>query len=143
MSTEENKKQFSLSLLVRIFLGVLVVVSICIFANSVMTYNQLNAEAEELQAALTRLSETRAELEAYLGSAEEVNRLLSDYEECMAAIKEADEEGGLLLEYQMQLEEIRELLNTSKNREYITKVAKDQLGLYYADEEIFYDDNNR
>ncbi len=139
---QEKKKQFSLSLLVRIFLGLLVVVSIGVFANSVMYYNQLNAEAEELQAALTKLSDTRAELEAYLGSAEEVNKLLSDYETCLKEMESASEEGGLLLEYQMQLEEIRELLNTSKNRDYITKVARDALGLYYADEEIFYNDNN-
>ncbi len=138
----EAKKQFSLSLLVRIFLGLLVVVSIGVFANSVMYYNQLNAEAEELQAALSKLSDTRAELEAHLGSAEEVNKLLSDYETCLKEMESATEEGGLLLEYQIQLEEIRELLNNSKNKDYITKVARDALGLYYADEEIFYNDNN-
>ena len=139
---KENKQQFSLSLLMRIFLGLLVVVSIGVFANSVMYYNDLNREAEALQDALEDLRETRAELEVLLGSAEAVNRLLKDYETCQAILNSGTQAGDILSEYQARLEEIRELLNSSENRDYITRVARDELGLYFADEEIFYNDIN-
>ena len=45
-------------------------------------------------------------------------------------------------EYQAQLDYIRSLLNTSKNKNYIVKIAKDELNLYFADEEIIYNDIN-
>ena len=139
---EDRKKQFSLSLLMRIFLGLLVVISIGVFANSVMYYNDLNQEAEQLQIALFELRETRAELEVLLGSAEEVNRLLKDYDTCQAVLNSGTQEGEVLSEYRTRLEEIRKLLNSSENRDYITRVARDELGLYFADEEIFYNDIN-
>ena len=76
---EKAKKQFSLSLLMRIFLGLLVIISVGICARSIMQYNQLNREAEELEAALAELSEVRAELIEDLGSADELKRVLADY----------------------------------------------------------------
>lgn len=45
----ENKKQFSLTLLVRILIAVLVVVSLVVFASSLMRHNALEeAKAEEI-----------------------------------------------------------------------------------------------
>lgn len=138
----ESKKQFSLSLLMRIFLGLIVLVSIGVFANSVMYYNQLNREAEELKSTLSELYEVRDELTEMLGSAEALNRLLTDYTECKELLESGSLEGDLLAEYQMHMASIREMLNSSKNKSYITKVAKNELGLYFADEEIFYNDIN-
>ncbi len=126
----------------RIFLAALVLISIGIFANSVMYYNQLNQEAEELQEALAALQETRAELNDLLGSAEEVNRLLQDRDAYEEIINSGNEAGDFLLEYKARLEEVNQLLNSSKNRDYIVRVAREELGLYFADEEIFYNDMN-
>lgn len=138
----EAKKQFSLSLLMRIFLGLIVLVSIGVFANSVMYYNQLNREADELRSTLSELYEVRDELTEMLGSAEELNRLLTDYTECKEMLESGSLEGALLEEYRMYMTSIREMLNSSKNKDYITKIAKNELGLYFADEEIFYNDIN-
>ena len=96
--SQEKKKQFSLTLLMRVLLGVLVVVSIGIFANSVMRYNALLEEQRELE------------------------EKLADYQEMK--------------------EELQELLNSDYDYEYIVKIAKEQLGLYFPDEEIFYNDRN-
>ena len=96
--SKEPKKQFSLTLLMRVLLGVLVVVSIGIFANSVMRYNALMEEQRELE-----------------------NKLAS---------------------YEEMKEELQELLNSDYDYEYIVKIAKEQLGLYFPDEEIFYNDRN-
>ena len=82
----------------RVLLGVLVVVSIVIFANSVMRYNALLEEQRELE------------------------HKLASYEEMK--------------------EELQELLNSDYDYEYIVKIAKEQLGLYFTDEEIFYNDRN-
>jgi len=137
-----KKKQFSLSLLVKIFLGLLVVISIGVFANSMMNYNQLVREAEELSEALDGLYRTRAELVEMLGSAEELNDLLSDYTKYSDLLESGRAEGELLDEYRAKMEKIRELLNSSKNKDYIARIAKDELNLYYADEKIFYNDIN-
>ena len=96
--SKDPKKQFSLTLLMRVLLGVLVVVSIGIFANSVMRYNALMEEQRELE------------------------HKLASYEEMK--------------------EELQELLNSDYDYEYIVKIAKEQLGLYFPDEEIFYNDRN-
>ena len=77
---EKSKKQFTLSLLMRIFLGLLVVISIGVCARSIMQYNELNREAEQLEEALVELKEIRAELIQDLGSADELKRILADYQ---------------------------------------------------------------
>ena len=59
---EEKKRQFSLSLLVRIFLAVIVVVSLAVFVSSVMRYNELRAEQEELEETRAELIEEKEEL---------------------------------------------------------------------------------
>lgn len=126
----------------RIFLGLLVVISIGICARSIMQYNELNREAEQLEAALNELYEIRAELIEDLGSADELKRILADYQAYNELINTETATSEALAEYQAQLDQIRELLNSSKNKEYITKIARDQLGLYFADEEIIYNDIN-
>lgn len=97
--SDKNKKQFSLSLLVRVLLGVLVVTSIGIFANSVMRYNALMEEQRALEEELSR--------------------------------------------YQDMREELEELLNSDKDYDYIVKIAKEKLGLFFPDEEIYYNDINK
>ena len=119
---EKTKSQFSLSLLVRIFLGLIVVISIGICARSIMQYNELTREAEQLEEALIELEDIRAEL--------------------IEDINSGTATSDVLAEYQMQLDYIRELLNSSKNKDYIVKIAKDELNLYFADEEIIYNDIN-
>lgn len=142
MQNKEAKKQFSLSLLMRIFLGLLIVISIGICARSIMQYNELNREAEALEEALVELREIRAELIEDLGSADELKRILADYQAYNELIDAGTATSDALIEYQAQLDHIRELLNSSKNRNYIVKIAKDELGLYFADEEIIYNDIN-
>ncbi len=138
-----KKKQFSLSLIMRIFLGVLVLISIGVFASSVMYRNQLDAEVEMLQEELDALQELRADLEELMGSADEVNRLLDDLEACQAVLDSGAQESALLAEYLGRREEILAKLQTSKYKNYITRIARDELGLYFADEEIFYNDINQ
>ena len=58
-----QKKQFSLSLLVRVFLAVIVVVSIAVFVNSVMKYNELQSTQEELEQTKAELQEEKEELQ--------------------------------------------------------------------------------
>ena len=124
----------------RIFLGLLVVISIGVFARSIMQYNELNREAEELERALAELDETRARLIEDLGSVKELNRILNDYQAYKELIDAETETSDALKEYQTQLDYIRELLNSSKNKDYIVRIAKDKLNLYFADEEIIYND---
>lgn len=57
-----RKKQFSLSLMVRIFLAVLVVVSIVVFVSSAMRYNELLKQKEKLEATRNQLTEEKEEL---------------------------------------------------------------------------------
>ena len=80
-------------------LGVLVVTSIGIFANSVMRYNALMEEQKALEEELSSYREMREELE--------------------------------------------ELLNSEADYDYIVKIAKEKLGLYFPDEEIYYNDINK
>jgi len=93
-----KKKQFSLSLMMRILLGVLVVVSIGVFAGSVMRYNAMMEQQKELEARLDKYEELK--------------------------------------------EELQELLDSDMDYEYIVKIAKEQLGLYFPEEEIFINDRN-
>ena len=139
----EKRKQFSLSLLIRILLGVIVVVSIGIFANSLMRYNELVEEEKKLELILNNLIETREELIELLGSGERVEELLSDYQQYQEILASDTVEGEALELLEEQLEELRELINSSENKEYIVRIAKDRLGLYFPDEEIFYNDKNK
>ena len=83
-----------------------------------------------------------AELIEDLGSAEELKRILADYQAYNELIDAGTATSEALEEYQAQLDRIREILNSSKNKDYIVKIAKDELNLYFADEEIIYNDIN-
>ena len=91
-------KQFSLTLLIRVLLVTLVLVSVGIFLNSVMKYNAMMAEIEKME------------------------KQQASYEELC--------------------EELQELLNSEQDPDYIVRIAKEKLGLYFPDEEIFYNDRN-
>lgn len=65
---ENKKKQFTLSLLMRILLGVLIVVSIGIFANSAMRYNELVKEQQKLEEELEEYREMKEELAELMNS---------------------------------------------------------------------------
>ena len=139
---EEEKKQFSLSLLMRIFLGLLVVISIGICAYSIMQYNELNREVEQLEAEVLELREMRAELVENLGSADELKRLLAEYKLYKDLIDADTATIEALEEYQAQLDYINELLHSSKYKNYIKKIATDKLNLYPANGENIYNDIN-
>lgn len=100
--SKENKKQFSLTLLVRILLAVLIVASIAVFANSVMKYNALLDQTEELEAELKDYRDERDELQDLLDAARDGE---IDYET-------------------------------------VVRIAREKFGLYFPDEEIFYDKQN-
>ncbi len=138
----KEKKQFSMSLLVRILLSVLIVVSLGIFANSMMRYNELQKEEKELEEALNNLIAARQDLEEALGSGEEVERLLSDYERYQEMLASGTPTGETLLELEERLAELRALLQTSKYKDYISNIARERLGLYFPDEEIVYNGHN-
>ena len=140
---QQRKKQFSLSLIIRVFLVLIVGVSILVFANSVMRYNAMVEEQEKLERLLGELNENIEELEELLGSGEEVQRLLSDYEAYQAMIESKNEIGVTLAELEAKREELKEMIESSENKDYIVRIAKDRLGLYFPDEEIFYNDKNK
>ena len=48
----------------------------------------------------------------------------------------------IVVEYKEMKEELQELLNEGCDKEYIIKVARERWGLYFPDEEIFYNDRN-
>ena len=83
----------------RVLLGILVVTSIGVFANSVMRYNALMEEQKALEEELANYREMREELE--------------------------------------------ELFNSEEDKDYIIRIAKEKLGLYFPDEEIYYNDINK
>ena len=58
----------------RVLLGVLVVVSIVVFANSVMRYNQLLEEQRELERKLADYEEMKEELQELLNSGQDYAR---------------------------------------------------------------------
>ncbi len=140
---QERKKQFSLSLILRVFLVLIVVVSIGVFASSVMKYNAKMEEQKELEALLNDLNENIEELEELLGSGEEVQRLLNDYEEYQKLLESGNEIGLTLAEIEAKKEKLRQMIESSENKDYIVRIAKDRLGLYFPDEEIFYNDKNK
>lgn len=140
---QQRKKQFSLSLIIRVFLVLIVVVSIVVFANSVMRYNAMVEEQEQLEILLAELNENIEELEELLGSGEEVQRLLNDYEAYQEMLESKDEIGVTLAEIEEKREQLRQMIESSENKDYIVRIAKDRLGLYFPDEEIFYNDKNK
>ena len=141
MEQQKQKKQFSLSILMRIFVGVIVVVSLIVFANSVMKYNELKKEEEALEQIVYDLRILREELTLRAGSADQLSYILSDYK----AYQEAKKDPAFA-EYLTALEEkhqeLLNLMNESDNKEHIERLAREKLGLYYPNEQIFYANSN-
>ena len=96
--SKEKKKQFSLSLVMRVFLTVMIVVSLAVFINSVMRYNELLQEKEELEQSKTVLVEEK--------------------------------------------EELQELLNSENDENYVVRMARKFWGLFFPDEEVFFNNHN-
>ena len=136
--SEKTKKQFSLSMLMRIFLAIIVLISIIVFANSVMKYNKLVEEEQKLEEWVTDLKNLREELILTAGSAERLSEILSDYDEYKRLLNSGSELGIQLAELEIKRMELAEILSESQNRDYIIKIAKEKIGLYFPDEEIFY-----
>lgn len=114
-----------------------------VFANSVMKYNAMVEEQKELEELLNELNEDIEELEDLLGSGEEVQKLLNDYESYQEIINSNNEIGYTLEEIEEKRERLKQMIESSDNKDYIVRIAKDRLGLYFPDEEIFYNDKNR
>ncbi len=95
---KQRKKQFSLSLLVRVFLAVMIVVSLVVFINGVMRYNELLQEQRELEQVKAGLVEEK--------------------------------------------EEYQELLNSEQDENYIIRMARKFWGLFFPDEEVFFNNRN-
>lgn len=130
-------------MILRAFLVLIVVVSVVVFANSVMKYNAMVEEQKELEELLNELNEDIEELEDLLGSGEEVQKLLNDYESYQEIINSNNEIGYTLEEIEEKRERLKQMIESSDNKDYIVRIAKDRLGLYFPDEEIFYNDKNR
>ena len=111
----------------RVLLALLVVVSIGVFANSVMRYNQLKDEEHRLSAMLTDLNLEIERLNDLLDSAEQVEELLQNYSEYQEMLMETDPElAATIEEIHAKKAEIDAMLASSDNREYIEKIAHQQ-----------------
>ena len=127
----------------RILLGLLVVVSIGVFANSVMRYNQLKDEENQLKEMLDSLNLEIERLNELLHSAEQVEELLKNYAEYQEMLRERDPELAASIEMiRAKKAEIDEMLASSENRAFIEQIAREQCELFYPDEEIIYNDRN-
>ena len=100
-------------------------------------------EQKALEELLGELNENIEELEELLGSGEEVQRLLSDYQAYQDMISSNNEIGLTLEEITEKREQLQRMIESSENKDYIVRIAKDRLGLYFPDEEIFYNDKNK
>ncbi len=139
---QQGKKQFSLSMLMRIAIAVIVVVSIVVFANSVMKYNELTKEEEKLEAIVSELRVLREELIITAGSAEKLSEILQDYEQYKLLMSSDTELGSKLMQLEMMRIELDMMLSDPEVSDYIKKIAREKLGLYFPDEEIFYTNIN-
>lgn len=61
------------------------------------------------------------------------------YNAMMAEIEKMEKQQA---SYEELCEELQELLNSEQDPDYIIRIAKEKLGLYFPDEEIFYNDRN-
>ncbi len=141
---QKEKKQFSLTLLMRVLLAVLVVVSVGVFANSVMRYNQLKEEERELEALLHALDEEVERLQELMGAGEDIEELLELYRAYREQEEIDDPElAASLEELEAMRAELDAMLQDSKNRAYIEQIARERCKLFYPDEEIIYNDRNQ
>ena len=138
---QKAKKQFSLSILMRVFIAVIVIVSLVVFANSVMKYNKLTEEEEQLEKIVSELRVIREELIITAGSAERLSEILSNYDEYKRLMNEGTELSSQLARLEMMRIELQEMLNDPEVSDYIKRLAREKLGLYFPDEEIFFTNN--
>jgi len=92
----DQDEKLGLSMLAKVALAVVVLVSLIISISCLMQFN--------------RLEEQRKELEAELS------------------------------EYNEAIRELQEIINSSDDNEFIIQQAKDKLGYYFPDENIYYQD---
>ena len=89
-----QEKSLGISMLARVAIGVVVVVSLVISVTSMMRYNRLEEEKRELEAQLAAKNE--------------------------------------------EIEEMKHLLDSPLDADYIIKIARERLGLYFPDEVVYY-----
>ena len=95
----KEKKQFSLSLLVRVFLAIIIVVLLVKGIDSVMRFNELRKQQEELEQTKQELTEEKEELE--------------------------------------------ELLESENDESFIVRMARKFWGLFFPDEEVYFNNRNQ
>lgn len=93
-----QEKSLGISMLARVAIGVVVVVSLVISVTSMMRYNRLEEEKRELEAQLAAKNE--------------------------------------------EIEEMKHLLDSPLDADYIIKIARERLGLYFPDEVVYYSNIN-
>lgn len=125
----------------RVFIAVIVIVSLVVFANSVMKYNKLTEEEEQLEKIVSELRVIREELIITAGSAERLSEILSNYDEYKRLMNEGTELSSQLARLEMMRIELQEMLNDPEVSDYIKRLAREKLGLYFPDEEIFFTNN--
>jgi cell division protein FtsB len=105
-----------------------------------MKYNKLVEEEKQLEAIVTDLRLLKEKLIISAGSAERLSYILSNYEEYQRIMNSEPESelASQLAELEIKKRELQDLLNNSENKEYIVEIAREQLGLYFPDEEIYY-----
>ena len=138
----EKKVQFSLSMALRIFLAILVLLSIGVFATSVMKYNRLREEEHELQKKLTQYEELMADLEREAGSAEALKEVLAEYKTYKTLKEESLTDSSARVACEAILEKIDLLLEDEATRAYLINLAREN-GLAFPDEIIYYTDSTR
>ena len=94
----EHEHKLGFSMLAKVTLGIVIIVSLIISISSLMRYNQLSQEMEDVREDLDKRN---------------------DY-----------------------IREMQDILNSDMDEEYIIQQAKEKLGYYFPDEEIFYQDVN-
>ena len=137
-----KKKQLSLSLVIRISLAILAVISVGVFATSIMKYNQLRKEEKELEKKLAQYEELMADLEAKSGSAAKLGQVLAEYKTYKSLKHDMFEDSAARAECEAILERIDKLLEDPETRDYLIKLAREN-GLAFPDETIYYVDTGR
>lgn len=138
----EKKKQFSLSLAIRIFLVILVVLSVGVFATSIMKYNQLQNEKRELEKKLSQYEALMEELSRQSGSAEKLGQVLAEYKTYRSLREDMFTDSSVRAQCEEILMRIDELLEDPETKAYLIKLAKEN-GLAFPDETIYYIDPGR
>jgi cell division protein FtsB len=107
-----------------------------------MKYNELTKEEEKLEAIVSELRVLREELIITAGSAEKLSEILQDYEQYKLLMSSDTELGSKLMQLEMMRIELDMMLSDPEVSDYIKKIAREKLGLYFPDEEIFYTNIN-